>query len=292
MEQNHTYTLSERDRLTAYFLPENAILCKWFKREKMDSILKTVTGMDEIVRDVPWRRGDDWKEEERRFDTYIKQDDFNKVNFRYARVFELCRILGAANLYDIGCQTINQSFMLVNYSTVSYTGIMNSRFVLNDYRDSDFNDLNSDYVFMEQAPEPFCGGRIRFIRGHYPDVVPEIEPNNIAIACYSITMCRDEESINEMAAALTRDFERVLFNIPYDVPELVELWKKTDWQGFEIYPIGPEGFLFATKHPEDIRRMKETYPFIDGRFMTGIDNMLQKTAADSFERYADWSREI
>ena len=199
----------------------------------------------------------------------------------YSRIFELCRVLGCRNIYDIGCQRINQSFQLIRYSTMSYTGISPWGFDLNDYQKSDYKDKNYKVYSVKDAPKPFCGGRIRFFKGYYPRDKFEILPDNIAVACYSFTMLRDETEIRETVRALTQDFDRV--------------WKSADWSAFEVCPIGPQGFLFATKHHEDIERMQNVYPFEDGRFITGIDDSgdylsggIRISEPDPFEYYINW----
>lgn len=73
-----------------------------------------------------------------------------------------------------------------------------------------------------------------------------------------------------MARAVTRDFERVLFNIR--APEMMAYWMEQDWTGYERFPIGPEGFVLVTRNPEDIQRMKAVYEWENGEFDTGIDS--------------------
>lgn len=230
-------------------------------------------------------------------DLYVgeKKCDFEKSGFMYARIFELCRVLGCRNIYDIGCQRINQSFQLIKYSAMSYTGISPWGFELNDYQKSDYEDKNYKVYSVSDAPEPFCSGRIRFFKGYYPRDRFEILPDNIAVACYSFTMLRDETEIRETVRALTRDFDRVLFNISYYNNELIGIWKSADWSAFEVFPIGPQGFLLATKHLEDIERMKKVYPSENGRFLTGIDDSLEYLSdglkisePDPFKRYVNW----
>ena len=129
--------------------------------------------------------------------------------------------------------------------------------------------------------------------------IPEFEldflPNSIAIACYSLTMYREEEEITKLADALVQDFDRVLFNIHFRDRNVMRFWRNSRLKEFEIYPIGPQGSLFATKKPEDIRRLKEFYPFDDGRFLTGIDDAMDhyfcRTPSEPYRFYADWKDE-
>ena len=85
----------------------------------------------------------------------------------------------------------------------------------------------------------------------------------------------------------------ILLNECIREPERIEWWKKQDWSGFEFYPIGPGGYIFGTKNPEDICRLKVMYPFEDRRFITGIgDYYLSetqiRTQQDKYVNYADW----
>ncbi len=276
---------SERDRLTALFLPENSIAIERLTRDELDVYERIVFGVDEGIPSSSAILSEECLK--------IKQSTYYSVNFRYARIFDLCRVIGVAHIYDIGCMTINQAFQLVRYSAMSYTGITNNGFVLNDYRHGDWDEKNYRELRLDEAPPPFCGGRISFAKGYYPDFVPEIAPNNIAVSCYGFTVCREEGEIGRISSALVRDFDRVLFNIPWHKPEFAEMWRTMDWGNFEFYPIGPQGFLFGTKNPEDIRRMKEQYPFFDGYFVTGIDDYADvcrctSVSDDPFRTYAEW----
>ena len=291
MSNNHP-SQSERDRITGYFLPENIDARERLSRSELDEIAAELFGTDNLQRTLTVQGN-----HQENPDHYVKMKNWNlyEVNYRYSRIFDLCRVIGAVNLYDIGCQMINQSFLLLPYSRMSYTGIMNGKFVLNDYRPSDVTTKNYHLLTADETPQPLCDGRIRYIRGQYPDLDLKVQPENIAVACYSLTMYREEEEIRKMVDALTRDFDRVLFNIAFRDSSVVRFWKNSDWKGFELYPIGPQGFLFATKKPEDIRRLKEFYPFEDGRFLTGIDTAMEhyscSALSDLYRSYVDWQEE-
>ena len=291
MAYNHP-TNSERDRITGYFLPENVSERERLSRETLDNYAVKLFGTENIIKAVTVQGN---PEEDTDQFLHYKELDFYQVNYRYSRIFDLCRVIGAVNLYDIGCQSLNQSFQLVQYSRMSYTGIMNGRFLINDYRPSDFETKNYNIIKADETPPPLCDGRIRYICGHYPEFELDVLPNNIAIACYSLTMYHEEDEIRKMVEALTRDFERVLFNIRFRDSNVVEFWRNSDWTGYEIYPIGPEGFLFATKNPEDIHKLKEFYPFEDGRFLTGIDSVVEHLHCgillDPYRNYVEWSGE-
>lgn len=281
-----------REKLAMHFLPET-LDERGFPRKSLDIIAEN------LLSSAPSQRAMSKFPEspEEAPDTYVdqKKHDLADSAFMYSRIFELCRVLGCRNIYDIGCQRINQSFQLIRYSSMSYTGISPWGFDLNDYQKSDYKDKNYKVYSVKDAPKPFCGGRIRFFKGYYPRDKFEILPDNIAVACYSFTMLRDETEIRETVRALTQDFDRVLFNLFFQNHELIGIWKSADWSAFEVYPIGPQGFLFATKHHEDIERMQKVYPFDDGRFITGIDDSsdyfydsLRISEPDPFEYYVNW----
>ena len=289
MANNHP-SQSERDRITGYFLPENIDTRERLSRETLDDLAAKLFGTETITKAVTSTGN---PEEEPDQFLHYKKSNFYQVNYRYSRIFDLCRVIGAVNLYDIGCQSLNQSFQLVQYSRMSYTGIINGRFLINDYRPSDFETKNYNIIKAEETPPPLCDGRIRYIRGHYPEFELDVLPNNIAIACYSLTMYHEEEEIRKMFEALTHDFERILFNIRFRDSNVVQFWRNCDWSGFEIYPIGPQGFLFATKNPEDIRKLKEFYPFEDERFLTGIDDAINHYLCmipqEPYRDYVEWT---
>lgn len=218
MAYNHPIN-SERDRITGYFLPENVDARERLSREELDNYAAKLFGTENIIKTVTVQGNPEEKPDQF---LHYKESDFYQVNYRYSRIFDLCRVIGAVNLYDIGCQSLNQSIQLVQYSRMSYTGIMNGRFLINDYRPSDFETKNYNIIKADETPPPLCDGRIRYIRGHYPEFELDVLPNNIAIACYSLTMYHEEEEIRKMVEALTRDFDRILFNIRFRDSNVVE----------------------------------------------------------------------
>ena len=281
-----------REKLAMHFLPENNDDLS-FPRKSLDIVAENLLSSAPSLRAMA--KFPETPEEAP--DTYVGQKKHDLVNsaFMYSRIFDLCRVLGCRNIYDVGCQRINQSFQLIKYSSMSYTGISPWGFDLNDFSQSDYKTKNYKVYSVNNAPKPFCNGRIRFFKGYYPRDRFEIHPNNIAVACYSFTMLREDDEISETVHALTQDFDRVLFNIGYQNHELIGKWKSADWSAFEVYPIGPQGFLFASKHREDIERMKKVYPFEDGRFSTGIDDAndyftrgILIDDPDPFKNYIKW----
>lgn len=265
--------LSKRDSLTQLFLPERHARRENLSDERQREIVELLLGRE----NPPMRLGIKWdktpQEDPSRYLAY-KENDFKGKNTHYRRIFDLCRILGITHIYDIGCEAINQSFQLVKYTKTAYTGI-GTYFTLNDWRESDREKAYCRHPYVEEAPPAFCDGRIRFVKGWYPQVDLEIQPNNIAVASCSLTMCKGEECISETAAALMRDFERILFNPPWAKhrPEDHSYWMDADWTGFEMlsFKTATGDYLFATKNHEDIRRINEMYPSDEnGAFDTGI----------------------
>lgn len=225
-----------------------------------------------------------------------KQREYMAVNYRYARIFELCRVIGVKHIFDIGCQGLNQSFLLGEFSTMTYTGI-DTTFSLNDWRERDAEDGNYFLpINRESAPPPLFNGRIRFVKGWYPEAAPDVPPESIAVGCYSLTMTRPED-IPDLAKALHRDFDRMLFNVFHRRENVMDAWRTAAqaWTGFTIRPIGDCGFVYASRHPDDFERLSRVYPVDElGRICTGIDNgaaFLIVQPTDSYVSWADWFRD-
>ncbi len=266
----HIDTMLERsrDRMTRVFLPENSDIIRFAERDRMDALARIILDRGEIKKmrsagNEP--DGDLWVTR-----TYVdlKKNERDTVNFRYRKIFDLCRVIGAPNVIDIGCGQVNQAFLLADYTNMTYLGIDIDQFVLIDYRERDYEDENIYFPYTEEAPSPFCDGRIKFLNAVYPFPI-DAPANNIAVCSYSLANDSNPEYIRAVAEAFARDFDRVLFNTLH---EDVEIWKNSACKCFDFYPIGTNRFVFGTKIPEDIVRMKEFYPFKDGRFLTGIDN--------------------
>lgn len=184
---------------------------------------------------------------------------------------------------------INQSFLLLDDSELSYTG-MGPAFDLNDWREDDRENKKCTRPFVRKAPPPLCDGRIRFVKGLYPDTAFDVQPNHLAIASCSLTMYMGKEAIDKATAALTRDFERILFNPPFFRSEDHECWIQADWSGFTIRHFGYYGFLFATKIPGDLEKIKEMYPIDDdGVIGAGPQDIGFKILPDTF--LTDWVRD-
>lgn len=248
--------LSERDKLTRRFLPHSIYdnIYQRIDHKYMDEWAKIILGTDEIEH-IPKRGakaiiktlGDNSAE------TYdnvraaqLKANEFQEIYFRYSRIFDLCRVVGAVNLYDIGCQTVNQSFLLADYTKMTYTGITNGCFDLIDFLHTDITEGNYDIITTKQVPKPLCNGRISFIKGHYPNFQVDVKPNNIGIACNSLTMCSTEEAVSNAAAALSRDFERILLNINL-FRNMQNIGKSKNGVNLKSAQLGKEGLCSAQK---------------------------------------------
>ena len=277
-----------RDDIAGLFLPENQRLLDRIPDETMDEVRRVLLGCDSPeFTELPDMISDT------AFYVRAKEYRLRCVNLLYGRIFDFCRVLGVNHICDLGCRTLNQAFLLAEHEDMTYTGMDSTHFVLNDWREKDRETGNYREPFTTDAPPPFFDGRIRFVKGHYPDTPFETRENSIMAGCYSLTMTREHE-IFETVFCLTQNFERMLFNVGYDAPEAV-LWKSADWAGYAIHPIGPEGFVFATRHPEDIERLKQAYPCDDrGWFDTGIDSAAMPDASpqELAKTYIDWRRDM
>lgn len=289
MNESIRFTLPEsRDDMAKLFLPENQHLADRISDESMGEMHRILLGCGKPeFFTLPPQFTDIG------FYVLDKRRRRLSVNTQYRRIFDFCRVIGADHICDLGCCTINQSFLLAEYDGMTYTGMDSMHFVLNDWREKDLETGNYRSPYSEEAPPPFFDGRIRFVKGHYPDTPFETRENSIMVGCYSLTMTREHE-IFETVFCLTRNFERMLFNVGYDAPEAV-LWKSADWTGYAIHPIGPEGFVFATRYPEDIERLKQAYLCDDrGYFYTGIDSAAMPDASpqELAKTYIDWRRDM
>lgn len=265
--QCHLSPNCERDVLIRTFIPENEEFINAIDIASMNAFIRKILDNGEILKSRSAANEPDGGYWIPSTYVYLKKVKRDSVSFRYKRIFDLCKVIGARHIYDIGCGTLNQSFYLSDYTSMTYTGI-DCSFVLNDYRKKDYDNENIYFSFTEAAPSSFCNGRIQFIKAEYPIKI-DAPANNIAVSCYSITNTTNADRIITMSEFFTRDFDRVLFNTLQDS---VDLWKKFAGKYFDFYPIGQSRFVFGTKISEDIRRLKEMYPFENGVFHTGIDN--------------------
>lgn len=279
---------SDRDELMKHFVPGQAYI-SYDRQIEVDKIMLSTDNPGKCIGikmiEAPKEAPDQY--------LFYKKDSYYQKNAIYCRIFDLCRVLGITNVYDIGCETINQSFLLAAHTNISYTG-MDSIFILNDWRQEDEQSNNYWYCYTEETPAQFCDGRIRFVKGTYPDKVFDVKPNHIAVASCSLTMCRGAKCINRVVSALVRDFNRILINFPYSEgrKEDYNCWKNADWSGYEIRPIDYSGFVYATRNEEDIERLKVMYPFDEDEVIdTGIRG-IKKGDNRRFNKdyFEDWVR--
>ena len=193
---------------------------------------------------------------EKSLDIYVKLQSANqhKIYDNYARIFQLLRILGVNNIYDIGCGNMYQAFLLINYQSIFYTGI----------------DYERSFVFeyMNKLFAEVCGDRIKFYEAEYPFVIDSTQ-NNAAISCFCLgTILKDEKSIKNAACAISRDFERIIMNID---GKYFNIWE-AEMSLFKLYKIGDDGLIFGTKFSKDICKIKEKYICINNQFEIGFGN--------------------
>lgn len=174
---------------------------------------------------------------------------------QYARIFGLCRLLGVTNIYDIGCGSQYQAYMLA-YPEISYVGI-------------DAND-RIDFEEMNQAFSNGFGTRMKFFNAVYPcDITPP--PNNTAVI-KGITSA-EETFKKDFASAVARDFERIItdFGVEYggSYEEMFYFWRNA-LPGYKVCKLGCDNLIFATKIPRDIEILEEVdYSYQDDRFLIG-----------------------
>lgn len=280
-------TLTDRDGLTQLFRGANQHLLNDLTDGDMDEIRRILLGADtpefrklpDSITDTAFYVGD-------------KAFRFRHINSLYARIFDFAGFLGIKHICDLGCGSINQAFMLAD-DDMTYTG-MDTSFSLNDWREKDRETGNYMQPSVSEAPPPFFDGRIRFVKGNYPDTPFETAQDSLLVASYSLTMT-PEHNIHETVFCLTRNFDRMLFNVAWDRADVYQ-WMDAGWDGYAVHPIGPCGFVFATRHPEDIEFMKKLYPCDErGWFDTAIDrdSMPRDASRRELEKtYVNWRRDF
>ncbi|MDD4414567.1 MAG: hypothetical protein PHR14_08525 [Oscillospiraceae bacterium] len=248
------HTNATREEHAKLFLPEKQEQLEKLSFEELNEITKILFGCDVIEKESCVYKGN-------HSDDCCRHSKYSEIfgtYYKYANIFDFCKVLGVNNLYDIGCCFINQSFLLLDSPDVFYTGIRG--FSLMDYHNViDETYPNYHYPVAEQVPS-FCDGRINFINKEYPF---EITPakNNIAIAIHSLGTYKmglnTGPEIETIAHALAKDFDLILMDIH---PESFEspyghlsLWQQLIPE-FEFYKIRSNfsrSLLFATKTPDD-----------------------------------------
>lgn len=199
---------------------------------------------------------------------------------RYAHIFSFCRALGVTNLYDIGCGHQLQASLLIHAPDIYYTGI-DDRFI------SFFEDFEPNPDYLNQLFESFLDSdRIRFIMDEYPCKL-SVRENNIAAAIGSL---RYEPAV---AKALSRDFERILIDLPsqeFDAGGLsakdiansdINIWKnpfekyyslwKSAMPEYKFYKIGGHlNYIFGTKKSCDEESLAKKYTVKDNCITAGL----------------------
>ncbi len=270
----------KRDIYARFFSYEH-ILFSSLTAEEFDAISAFVLGTENLERhpDSHISAAELENLDENMTRWYVRLKRFNMTNtfYHYSRVYDLCRVLGVANVYDLGCCTLNQGLMLTRYSNLRYVGIEGYRFYLNDYRISDFYNrigvsenpafrpMNFYYPTVDTAPPAFCDGRISYIKAEYPcELHPPV--NSMGVSMRSLLFLDSREKIEKAVHAMTTDFDRIVFDVPHN---RIDEWKNAGWEGFEMYEIGA-GYMLATKYPGDLAKLKLMYPCENGVFHTGI----------------------
>ena len=194
----------------------------------------------------------------------------------YVRIFGLCRLLGLTDLYDIGCGEMYQAFLLINFPGMVYTGI-DAAFTFGHSKAIDRDNKRFDFTYINDLIMK-CGddNKIKYQIAEYPFAIMPAE-NNVAIlsGCLGATMSKDDESIKNTAAALTRDFERVIMGPFNDF----EKWE-AELKDFKFHTIREDDryshhYMLGTKFQKDISILEETgYNYYDDRFtLHNVDNI-------------------
>lgn len=230
----------------------------------------------------------------------INIDDLNlyihqRPQYRmYMKYFGLCILLGATDIYDIGCGHDLQVGYISNLKGISYTGIdqYNEKMIYIKMYDSKEEPGETKLVTakslsaklrknpsvgLEQYAEYFMqyNDKIRFVHKKYPFPIQARE-NNIALLIDWLQECTNEERMT-ISEAVSRDFERILLS---DDAANADFWRNSlsDFTLYEInrarYWDDTEGklkdgmtILFGTKNVEEISYLKEVgYNFHDERF--------------------------
>lgn len=209
--------------------------------------------------------------------------------YRYSRVFSLCHALEVNNLYDIGCGSQLQALLLIYAPKMNYTGI--DPYIFQDYPDNFFPDPSYINELFESFTIP-GNNRIEYIKETYPCDLT-VAANNIAITLSTpVGRSVADERRKNITAAISRDFERIVFDVPFQEYNLtgmnikdiiyneVEVWTNPFekyyclWKNavpeFEFYKIGERNYIFGTKVSDDIEKLKKHYTFVDNQFMTGV----------------------
>jgi hypothetical protein len=127
----------------------------------------------------------------------------NRNHSNYFKIFGICRLLNIKNIYDIGCGTTGlcHAFLLHHIPLSHYVGI------------DCLACEELDFELMNKAFSNGWGNRIRFEQNTYPCHIAN-KKNNIALKIGSAYT--DSKTLTKMAEAFSKDFERIIIEIPSD----------------------------------------------------------------------------
>jgi transcriptional regulator with XRE-family HTH domain len=274
-EKGNPHGYQQRDFLGRLFHSYYPRLHKLISREAAEMIVRMLLGSDNIKR---------FKESPNESEYHALRMKFLEFDGRLCfqrKIIQICQIIGVTNLYDIGCEGINQGLIMIPYTNMTYTGISED-FYLRDWwgNEDSQNILNSRFTpYVEEAPPPFAKGRVSYIKGVYPDVRPEILPDSIAYNYNWFFRLRGKDTILRTASALHEDFDRIIMSLPYmelgegenHWPTILAMWREADWSQYYVVPIGQSGFIYATRYAEDIVKLRKAFPSDEkGRIDTAI----------------------
>ncbi len=197
---------------------------------------------------------------------------------RYRAFFSLGEKLGLTCFYDIGCGSFLQGLMLARKPACSYIGIDVELFhSYLDHFDPEPEEIN-------EILYPLWGDRIVYLRKKYPFPI-EAEARHLAILSNVITPFMNHDKVGYMdpfwSTALNRDFTRLIVtanmhvidgkgkdvrdvlsgdvNLYEDISgKAIRFWKNV-LPGFRLFRLAKSGFLFATKHEEDLSALRKHF---------------------------------
>ncbi|MBR5313277.1 MAG: hypothetical protein IKU40_10395 [Clostridia bacterium] len=209
----------------------------------------------------------------------VSGDDYFDSRYRYSKIFSFCATLGISNIYDIGCGQQMQGLMMMSVHNMTYTGIDHQIF----HEWATQFDAAPEYINYRIAQLQDGSDRIFYIKQSYPCELM-IERNNIAVmlGCF-LNIEEDQCRMNQMSKALSRDFERIVKEIPLkkrDVKlikstpvrdiangkvdimvdifaERLAMWKRA-MPEFTFFTLG-NGYIFGTKNEQDIQILQKNY---------------------------------
>lgn len=193
---------------------------------------------------------------------------------RYNYIFEFVKRLSLKHIYDIGCGSKMQGLMLVDTPDAYYVGI----------DESIFHDITDGFACSSEDVNRILskhwGDKIQYICKHYPFCI-EAEENHVAIFSYCEMGIRFE-----VVNAIRRDFDRVIVTIQtkkycvdgMTIDEIIngvgdpiinvatnnlKRWQQA-MPDYKFYRLANSNYLYATKHYEDEKKIKQFSLIING----------------------------